>query len=82
MRLGRRAPPRDGSERMDQFSYYMIRIRHSSAEDRRDPLAGVVERLGAGEKQNFADGAELLRLLSGWAEGLPNMRPVSEGGKT
>jgi hypothetical protein len=67
---------------MDQFSYYMIRIRHSAAEDRPDPLAGVVERLGSGEKQNFAAGEELLRLLSGWTEGLPNMRPVSGGGKT
>ena len=67
---------------MDQFSYYMIRIRHSPAEDRPEPLAGVVERLGAGEKQNFADGAELLRLLSGWSEGLPNMRTFTERGKT
>ena len=67
---------------MDEFSYYMVRIRHSPAEDRpEDPLAGVVERLGSGEKQKFADGGELLRLLTGWTEGLPNMRPVAGGGK-
>jgi hypothetical protein len=67
---------------MDQFSYYMIRIRHSPAEDRLEPLlAGVVERLGSGEKQNFADGAELLRLLSGWTERHPNMRSVPGRGK-
>jgi hypothetical protein len=67
---------------MDQFSYYMIRIRHSPTEDRPDPLAGVVERLGSGEKQHFGDGDELLRLLSGWVEGPPNMRPLTKGGKT
>ena len=66
---------------MDQFSYYMIRIRHSPADDRPEPLVGVVERLGTGEKQNFADGEALLQLLSGWTEGPPNMRPVSGGGK-
>ena len=67
---------------MDEFSYYMVRIRHSPPDDRpEDTLAGVVERLGLGEKRSFADGEELLRLLSGWTEGLPNMRPVSGGGK-
>ena len=67
---------------MDQFSYYMIRIRYSPSEDRPDPLAGVVERLGSGEKQSFAGGHELLRLLNGWIEGLPNMRTLGERGKT
>ena len=66
---------------MDQFSYYMIRIRHSTAEDRAQPLAGVVEQLGSGEKQDFADSEELLRLLSGWVERPPNMRTFTEGGK-
>ncbi len=66
---------------MDQFSYYMIRIRHTAAETQTESLAGIVERLGAGEKQSFADAAELLRLLSGWTEGLPNMRYVTGGGK-
>ncbi len=66
---------------MDQFKYYMIRIRHSPAEPQPEPLAGVVERLGLGEKQSFADGEELLRLLRGWTEGLPNMRPAAGRGK-
>jgi hypothetical protein len=68
---------------MDEFSYYTIRIRRSSPSDQPEPppLTGVVERLGAGEKQSFADGAELLRLLSAWAGGLPNMRGPREGGK-
>jgi hypothetical protein len=67
---------------MDQYSYYMIRIRHSSApEPRQEALTGIVERLGSGEKQNFADGEELLRLLTEWTDGLTNMRPVSGGGK-
>jgi len=68
---------------MDQFSYYMIRLRrHSpSAEARAEPLAGVVERLGSGEKRGFTDGEELLRLLTDWTERLPNMRPVRGTGK-
>lgn len=60
---------------MEQFGYYMIRIRHSPTGSRSGPLlSGIVERLGAGEKQSFAGGEELLRLLSGWTEGLTNMR--------
>ena len=66
---------------MEQFSYYMVRVRHSSTENPPESLAGVVERLGSGEKQRFADGEELLRLLSGWIEGLHNMRPAAERGK-
>jgi hypothetical protein len=67
---------------MDEFSYYMVRIRHSPVEDRPEPpLAGIVERLGSGEKQNFADGEELLRLLWVWTERLPNMGPVARGSK-
>jgi hypothetical protein len=67
---------------MDQFSYYMIRIRHSATEDRPEPLVGVVERLGSGEKQGLGDGDALLLLLSGWTYGLPNMRTVNRGGET
>ena len=66
---------------MDRFSYYMIRIRHA-VEDRTDALAGVVERLGSGQKQDFAGGEELLRLLGRWIDGRPNMPPVIGGGKT
>ena len=68
-------------KRMDQFSYYMIRIRHSPAEDRpASLLAGVVERLGAGEKRTFTDGEELLRLLGGWNRDLPDIGTVPETG--
>ena len=68
---------------MDQFSYYMIRIRHSPAEARPKPLlAGVVERLGAGEKRSFTDGEDLLRLLGGWNQGLPDTGSVPDTGKT
>ncbi len=79
---------------MDEFSYYMIRVQHvqcSPGDQHSDagrqleplvaPLAGVVERLNSGEKRSFADGAELLRLLNGWREGLNNMRLGSGGGK-
>lgn len=66
---------------MEQFSYYMVRVRHSSTESRAESLAGVVERLGSGEKQRFADGEELLRLLSGWIDGLYNMGRAAGRGK-
>lgn len=32
-------------------------------------VSGLVERLGTGEKQPFATGAELLRLVAAWPDG-------------
>jgi hypothetical protein len=67
---------------MEQFSYYMIRIRHDSPGDHpAEQLAGVVERLATGEKRSFADCDELLRLLSAGTNGPPNMSAVTGGGK-
>ncbi len=75
---------------MEQYSYFMIRVehvrqspadRHSPTDHHLEPLAGVVERLISGEKQSFADGEELLRLLSRWSDGLNNMRSSTRGGK-
>jgi hypothetical protein len=67
---------------MDEFRYYMVRISRPPAETQLElPLTGIVERLGFGEKQSFADGAELLRLLNGWLDRPGNMRPETTGGK-
>jgi hypothetical protein len=73
-------PAHKRRKRMDRFSYYMIRIRHSTAAERSEPLlAGVVERLGVGEKRSFTDGEELLRLLGGWMQRIPNMGSETDG---
>jgi hypothetical protein len=36
-------------------------------------LAGIVERIGSGEKRNFTDAAELFRHMAHWSDGAPNM---------
>ena len=67
---------------MEQYHYYMIRIQRAPAQSQPEPpLAGVVERLGSGEKQSFGDGTELLRMLNDWTDSAPNMRPDATGGK-
>lgn len=66
---------------LDEFTYYMVRIRHSPADDR-DLLAGIIERLGSGEKQGFAGADELIRLLNAWTEGAPNMRVGTDRSKS
>lgn len=52
----------------DQFVYVALRldVRHDHPCD----LTGVVERLGAGEKRQFRDAAELLAFLRDWSGGL------------
>ena len=49
------------------FSYFMIRVHHEAGEGAgRAEVAGVVERLGTGEKRAFASGQELVDLVGGW----------------
>jgi hypothetical protein len=59
-----------------QFRYYMIRVQTPAdaiPTDGAPELSGVVERLGSGEKRDFADAAELVRLVTAWSEAIPNM---------
>lgn len=59
-----------------QFRYYMIRVQTPANTARSDgslELSGVVERLGSGEKRDFSDAAELVRLVTAWSEAAPNM---------
>jgi hypothetical protein len=51
----------------------MIRVRDSAAEPPETPtLAGVVERLGSGEKRPFATAVELIELVTAWTDVTPN----------
>jgi hypothetical protein len=48
---------------VDEFDYFMIRIRRPGSGGSEPAVAGTVERIGTGRKMVFASGAELLRFL-------------------
>lgn len=50
---------------MPLFDYFMVRITRTEEPAR---LAGLVERLGTGEKRSFSTGEQLLGLVAGWAD--------------
>lgn len=59
----------------ERFEYFMVRLTRSAhAPDR---LAGLIERLGFGEKRSFDTGEQLLRLVSGGFADDAKMQPVS-----
>jgi hypothetical protein len=41
-------------------------------------VAGVVERLGSGEKRDFASAEELVHVMTAWADVAPNVQPAAE----
>ena len=53
----------------ERFEYFMIRLTRSEKAPER--VAGLVERLGSGEKRSFESGDQLLQMVGGWfASGL------------
>ena len=48
---------------MDRFDYYLVRVRRRQIGDPTEALAGVIERLGTGEKTAFAAVNELIALI-------------------
>ena len=60
---------------MDEFQYFMVRVRHDSAAAARETLNGIVEQLGSGEKRVFTGPPELVELLTSWPDGSANMTP-------
>ncbi len=58
--------PASGSGELRRFAYFMVRLQRPAAGGDR-ALAGVVERLGTGEKRTFASAAELSDLLELWS---------------
>ncbi len=51
---------------MERFAYFMVRIRRSPDAPPDDSLSGLVEQLATGEKQSFASGEELIRIVRSW----------------
>ncbi|MBA3522129.1 MAG: hypothetical protein H0T90_06495 [Gemmatimonadales bacterium] len=47
----------------ERFDYFMIRVTRSQREP--DRVAGLIERLGSGEKRSFETGEQLVRLVGG-----------------
>ena len=64
---------------MDEYQYYMVRVRfayHAPADAPLEPLNGIVEQLGTGEKRAFASSPELIQLLTTWTQPPANMQPA------
>lgn len=49
---------------MPLFDYFMVRVTRTEESAQ---LAGLVERLGTGEKRSFSTGEQLLGLVAAWA---------------
>jgi len=55
----------EGDDGTGRFDYFMIRLSRTARQP--DRVAGMVERLGSGEKRSFETGEQLVRLVGGWA---------------
>jgi hypothetical protein len=58
----------------ERFEYFMVRITRSSREPSR--VAGLIERLGSGEKRSFDTGDQLVQLVGGGFAPEFNMQPA------
>jgi hypothetical protein len=66
---------------MEEFDYFMVRVRRTVPEEMTGTLSGVAERLGTGEKWNFGSGEELLHVVSGAPRRIKNMQSPDTAGK-
>jgi hypothetical protein len=57
----------------ERFEYFMLRVTRSAHDP--DRLAGLVERLGSGEKRSFDTGEQLIRLVGGGFPVNANLQP-------
>ncbi len=57
----------------ERFEYFMIRLTRSDRAP--DRVAGLVERLGSGEKRSFESGDQLLQMVGGWFAFNFNLQP-------
>lgn len=67
------SPDEDHGTTSERFEYFMIRVRRSNQDPER--VAGLVERLGSGEKRSFETGDQLLRMVGGWFAFSLNLQP-------
>lgn len=65
-------PDDDHGTTSERFEYFMIRVTRSDKDP--DRVAGLVERLGSGEKRSFETGDQLLRMVGGWFESSLNLQ--------
>lgn len=59
----------------ERFEYFMLRLTRSALEP--DRVAGLIERLGSGEKRSFDTGEQLVRLVGGGFALDLNMQPTT-----
>lgn len=60
----------------ERFEYFMIRLTRSPVEP--DRVAGLIERLGSGEKRSFDTGEQLVRLVGGGFSLDSNMQAAAD----
>ncbi|HEV8149638.1 MAG TPA: hypothetical protein VGP61_05580 [Gemmatimonadales bacterium] len=66
MAIPQREPTEPSPLGADRLDYYVVKIRRSAVAPG-SGLAGIVERLGSGEKREFTSCAELARLVEDWS---------------
>ena len=69
-------PEDDQGTTSERFEYFMIRLTRSEQDPER--VAGLMERLGSGEKQSFETGDQLLRMVRGSFAFSLNLQPSTE----
>jgi hypothetical protein len=66
--------PEDEGGVSERFEYFMVRLTRSSRDP--DRVAGLIERLGSGQKRTFDTGEQLVRLVGGGFAPELNMQPT------
>jgi hypothetical protein len=61
----------------ERFEYFMVRVTRSVREP--DRIAGLIERLGSGEKRSFDTGEQLAQLVGGNFAPAVNMQSAESG---
>ena len=70
-------PDDDPGTTSERFEYFMIRVTRSDHQPER--VAGLVERLGSGEKRTFETGEQLLQMVGKGIGFSPNLQPATGG---
>ena len=67
--------PEDEGGILERFEYFMVRLTRSPRDP--DRVAGLIERLGSGQKRSFDTGEQLVRLVGGGFAVELNMQPAN-----